>query len=364
MSDCIIIGGGIIGMLTARNLHLAGCKVTLLEKSDTGKEATWAGGGIVSPLYPWRYADSVSHLASWGQANYESLCLALLENTGIDPEYTKNGLLILAPDEEKQALSWAEQFSPSLETVSADELEKIEPAMKNTGKTGIWMKDIAQVRNPRIAKALRAEMDRLGIIVMPDSEVVGFKTDNNRISGAQTRKGVFTADKYAVCTGAWTGEFLKPFGLDIPVHPVQGQMILFKAKPDEISRIVLETDRYVIPRRDGRVLFGSTVEHVDFDKQVTASAKKELHDIAVERFPVLKDRPIEHHWAGLRPGSPDGIPVISQHPAFENLYINAGHFRNGVVLAPGSCQLMSEIMLGHETSFDAHDYALTTLAKR
>ena len=359
MSDCIIIGGGIIGMLTARNLHLAGCKVTLLEKSDTGKESTWAGGGIVSPLYPWRYPDSVTQLASWGQANYEILCNTLLENTGIDPEYTKNGLLILAPEEEQQALQWAQEHAAKLETLTAGEVDRIEPAMKNTGKTGIWMENIAQVRNPRIAKALRAEIDRLGIEIFPDAEAIGFNIEKNRISGVKTAQGLMKADQYAVCTGAWTGQFLKPLGMEIAVKPVQGQMILFKANPGDISRIVLETDRYIIPRRDGRVLFGSTVEHVDFDKQVTESAKKELHDIAVERFPVLRDKPIEHHWAGLRPGSPDGVPVISQHPDFANLFINAGHFRNGVVLAPGSCQLMTEIMLQQKTSFDADNYALS-----
>jgi glycine oxidase len=359
MTDSIIIGGGIIGMLTARNLRLAGQKVTLVEKSDTGRESSWAGGGIVSPLYPWRYAESITRLASWSQARYPFFCNELHENTGIDPEYTRNGLLILAPGESEPAFEWSIQFSRHLEILSSEDIAGVEPAMAATDKSGIWLENVGQVRNPRLTSALRADIEKLGVKIITQTEVVSIDTDNHRVASLTTGTGKLEADQYAVCTGAWTGELLEPLGVSIPVEPVQGQMILFKAEPGDIQRIVLEDDRYVIPRRDGRVLFGSTLEHVGFDKHITESARKELHDIAVHRFPVLKDRQVEHHWAGLRPGSPDGIPIISQHPELENLFINAGHFRNGVVLGPASCELMSEMMLGRETSFFAEDYALT-----
>jgi len=358
MTDCIIIGGGIIGMLTARNLRLAGKQVTLIDKGETGRESSWAGGGIVSPLYPWRYADSITRLAGWGQTHYELICNEISENTGIDPEYTKNGLLILAAEESQQAVDWSVRFSRELEILSSDEITQIEPAMRSNHKPGIWLENIAQVRNPRIVKALRADIEKLGVNILAYRQVNSIDTKDGQVVSVTTDTGKLKADQYAVCTGAWTGELLEPLGVSIAVKPVQGQMILFKSDPGAISRIVLEEDRYIIPRRDGRVLYGSTVEHVGFDKHTTESAKKELHDIAVERFPILKDKPVEHHWAGLRPGSPDGVPVISRHPEFENLFINAGHFRNGVVLAPASCQLLSEMMLGQETSFDIEDYAI------
>jgi glycine oxidase len=358
MTDCIIIGGGIIGMLTARNLQLAGKQVTLIEKGDTGRESSWAGGGIVSPLYPWRYANSITRLASWGQMRYSQLCRELLENTGIDPQYTESGLLIISPQEEQMALEWSIQFSRKLEIVTPDEAGQIEPAMRKSDNNGIWLENIGQVRNPRIVQALRADIERLGVAIITDTEVTKFNTLSGKISCVSTTKGNYEADQYAVCTGAWTASLLEPLGTGIPVQPVQGQMILFRAQAGDINRIVLEEDRYIIPRQDGRVVFGSTVEHVDFDKHITETAKQELHGIAVERFPVLKDKPVEHHWAGLRPGSPDGIPIISQHPEFENLFVNAGHFRNGVVLGPASCQLLTEIMLGHDTSFFTGDYGL------
>jgi len=358
MTDCIIIGGGIIGMLTARNLQIAGYKVRIIEKGETGRESSWAGGGIISPLYPWRYKDSITELATWGQAHYQSLSEQLKQDTDIDPEYTSNGLLIISPDEEAEAVNWAKQFSSRLSIISPNQVSQIEPAMQTQEYSGIWMEAIAQVRNPRLVKALRTDIDHRGIEVISRTEVTSFKLQNQKITGVSTKKGDFEADQFAVCSGAWTGELLKPLGIEIPITPVQGQMILFKAGEKDITRIVLEEDRYIIPRRDGRVLFGSTVEHVDFNKQVTAQAKQELHDIAIERFPILKNMEIEHHWAGLRPGSPDGVPMISQHPEYENLFINAGHFRNGVVLAPASCQLITEIMLDQPTSFASEDYSI------
>lgn len=336
-------------MLTARYLSQAGQQVTLVDKSDTGQESTWAGGGIVSPLYPWRYKDSITALAQFGQEHYPAICEELLEHTGIDPEYRNSGLLMISPEEEQLALQWAEQFNYDLETVSPEQISEIEPAMRSTDKPGLWMKAIGQVRNPRIAKSLRADIEQRGVKIVTNTEITGFETHNNKVTAIKTKDSTLEADQYAVCTGAWTSDLLKPLGLELDIEPVQGQMIVFKAEPNDIHRIVLKEDRYVIPRKDGRVVFGSTLEHVGFEKHTTEKAKKELHDLAMERFPVLKDKPVEHHWAGLRPGTPDGVPVISVHPELDNLFINAGHFRNGVVLAPGSCKLMSELILNQQT---------------
>ncbi|MGD2118533.1 MAG: glycine oxidase ThiO [Chromatiales bacterium] len=358
MSDCIIIGSGIIGMLTARNLQMAGAEVTLIEKSQPGQESSWAGGGIVSPLYPWRYDGSVTRLASWGQRHYPLLCEQLKEDSGIDPEYVRSGLMIIAPDEQQQALSWSEHSGPGLEIIPADDIRTIEPAMSTTAESAIWMESVAQIRNPRIAKSLRVDVEKRGIRIISNTEIVSFYAKNEQIIGVTDGYETFHADQYAVCSGAWSGTLLAQLGTDIPVRPVQGQMILFRAKPHQVSRMVLEQDRYIIPRRDGRILFGSTIEHVDFNKHTTDAARQELHDIAVSRFPLLRDCEIEHHWAGLRPGSPQGIPIISRHPSYKNLFVNAGHFRNGVVLAPASCRLMVELMQGHHPFLPTEPYSL------
>jgi len=346
MTHSIVIGGGIIGMLTAWNLHNSGHRVTVIERGQTGRESSWAGGGIVSPLYPWRYHDAISSLANYGQQHYPEICRILADQTGIDPEYTENGLIIIAPEEELLAVKWSERYFPSLDLVQAKQVSQLEPGMRTSDTSAIWMPAIAQVRNPRIAKSLAKMLKNLNIDVITDTEITSFTENNGQLTGIKSVDRNFVADNYVVCSGAWTGDLLHQTGLDLAIKPVKGQMILFKGAPNDIKRIVLEEDRYIIPRRDGRILFGSTVEHSGFDKAISQSAKQELHDIAVERFPVLKDKQIEHHWAGLRPGSPDGIPVIGQHPELENLYINAGHFRNGVILGPGSCKLITSLING------------------
>ena len=352
MKDTIIIGAGIIGMLTAIRLQQSGHKVTLIDKNDTGKESSWAGGGIISPLYPWRYHESISVLARFGQQNYAALAEELTDATGISPEYKEDGLLILGNAEIEQAQQWSQTFYQSLEVVSPEQIAEIEPAMRATQDKAVWMPGIAQVRNPRIAKSLRAYVDQLDIDLKTHCQVSTLNSSDYRIDSIQTDAGLLTADNYVICSGAWSGMLLEQIDINLPIHPVKGQMILYQANPGDISRITLEEDRYIIPRLDGRVLFGSTVEHSGFEKNISRQAKNELHRIAVERFPVLADKPIETHWAGLRPGTPEGIPVIGHHPILTNLYVNAGHFRNGVVLAPGSCELLTRIINGEPSELN------------
>jgi glycine oxidase len=134
--------------------------------------------------------------------------------------------------------------------------------------------------------------------------------------------------------------------------------MLFYAKPGQVNQIVLYRDRYVIPRKDGRVLIGSTLEHTGFEKATTAEAKEALYRAAVEMFPLLNRTPIENHWAGLRPGSPNGVPYIGAHPNVEDLFFSAGHFRNGLVTGPASARLAADLMLGREPILDPAPYAL------
>jgi glycine oxidase len=166
-----------------------------------------------------------------------------------------------------------------------------------------------------------------------------------RVIGVRTPQGTLAADAVVVCAGAWTRELFEPLDDSPEVSPVRGQMLLFRGSPNAVRTIVLEENRYVIPRRDGRILFGSTLEHVGYDKSTTAEAYDELYRLAIGRFPVLQGFPIERHWAGLRPSSPAGVPYIAIHPALTNLYVNAGHYRNGIVLGPASARLVNDLIL-------------------
>ena len=357
MNRNIIVGGGIIGMLTALELTSAGNQVILFERGETGRESSWAGGGIVSPLYPWRYPDSVTRLASWSQAVYPKLCTELTARTGIDPQYTCCGLLLVAADEAGAAQDWADRHHNRLSRIDRAEFQRLEPQAAHPPDAALWMPDVAQVRNPRIVRALRARIDQLGVEVRAGEKVLELVQAHGRCIGVRTDHDSCHADTVTVCAGAWSGDLLADLPAPPAVHPIRGQMLLFRAEPGTISRMVLEEARYIIPRRDGRILFGSTLEDVGFAKQATAEAREELYAVATERFPVLKDLPVEAHWAGLRPSSPAGIPYVAGHPEIEGLFINSGHFRNGIVLGPASARLAADQVLGRPPILDPTPYA-------
>ncbi len=357
MTDCLIVGGGIIGMLTALELNAAGMAVTLIEKGNTGRESSWAGGGIISPLYPWRQDDAITRLAGWSQSHYPEVSSSLIEAGCIDPEYIKNGLLILAPADIPSALAWSERFHKTLQLINQQDILECEPGLQSEAQEALWLPEVAQIRNPRLTKSLY-QANHEKIEIREQTEASGLLIDQGRIKGVETPNGTIEAQRVIICAGAWSGSLLHHIVPPPAIEPVQGQMIIYRYQPGRIMRIVLHNDRYVIPRRDGRIVVGSTLEYRGFDKQTTEQAKQELEAFALAHFPCLQEAKIEHQWAGLRPGSPNGIPYIGQIPGIDGLYLNAGHFRNGVVLGPASARLMTDIVLQRPPILDPAPYAI------
>ncbi|HKJ08222.1 MAG TPA: glycine oxidase ThiO [Gammaproteobacteria bacterium] len=357
--DCLVVGGGLIGMLTARELQSAGLTVRVLDRQSAGREASWAGGGILSPLYPWRYTDPVTELAAWGQEYYPRLAQELAAETGIDPEWVESGLLVLGGEEQVQARTWAQHHGVRLELLDEPGIRRTEPALVETEQAALWLPDVAQIRNPRLMKALHRSLELRGVVVQEDAEVHSVVERDGQVVGVRTGACLLEAERVVVAGGAWTGDLLADLGVPVAVRPVRGQMILFHARPGLVNHIVLSRDRYLIPRRDGRILMGSTVEETGFDKSTTAAARKDLFRAAVQLVPELADYSIERHWAGLRPGTPDGVPYIGEHPRMPGLYVNAGHFRNGVVLGPASARLLADLLLERPPALDPAPFAVS-----
>lgn len=352
----IIVGGGVIGMLQARDLALKGMDVVLVEKGVCGKEASWAGGGIVSPLYPWRYSPPVTALASWSQAFYPNLVLSLEAETDVDPELTRHGLLMLSVNDEQEALSWSQEHTAWLERIDAEKIYQLEPHLRPALTKGLWMPHVASVRNPRLLRSLRVWLDRHPAVeVIEACPVLGLQRCGTRIGGLETAAhGLLEADIYVLCAGAWSQALSEHE--HIQVEPVKGQMVAFAASPGLVNRVVLSDGQYVIPRRDGLVVAGSTLEYCGYDRQTTAQAKEALTDMAIDLFPELAACQIVEHWSGFRPGTPSGVPYIGLHPEFDNVYLNTGHFRNGLVLAPASVYVLSSIISGQDCSIALEPY--------
>lgn len=354
----IVVGGGVIGLLSALQLAEAGCQVTLLDQGGTGREASWAGGGIVSPLYPWRYSEAVTALAHWSQDFYPQLGEQLLAQTGVDPQVYRTGLYWLDLDDEEQALAWAREQRRDLRAVAIDEVHRAVPSLGPGFARAVYMPDVANVRNPRLLQSLRAALAALpNVRIVENCRATGFVLDGSRVVGVHTSQGEQRAEEVLVAAGAWSAELLATLGLQLPVKPMKGQMILYKCSEDFLPSMVLAKRRYAIPRKDGHILVGSTLEDVGFDKQPTTDALDSLKRTAEELLPALAQAEVVRHWAGLRPGSPDGVPYIGAAPGHAGLWLNCGHFRNGLVLAPASCRLLVDLMQGREPIIDPAPYA-------
>jgi len=345
MVDCIIVGGGLVGMLSARELKKSGLDVLILDKGALGKESSWAGGGILSPLHPWRYSDEINRLASVGHQHYPQLAEELYQESGIDPEYIRCGMLVLNSDETIEAATWAKKWSMNMSCVNqTSDLQGILPGLNSRFEQGLWMPDIAQMRNPRLVQSVKGSLFKLNIPYKEHTTVDQFKVVNGRINGVVANGEIYHANKVLVASGAWSAKLLEAHG-DVPnIQPVKGQMILFNGPKGMLKSMILAENRYLIPRKDGRILCGSSIEHSGFDKSTSNKVKDDLLQSATSIFPELANIEIEHHWSGLRPGSPEGEPVIKAHEKIQGLFINAGHYRNGIILSLGSAQRVTKLM--------------------
>ena len=357
-SDITIIGSGIIGLLTAKELSEVGYNITLIDKSFSGQESSWAGGGILLPLYPWRQPQAISTLVLESIKKYQALSKQLLSTTGIDPEWYDCGLLICKNPDIEEATQWCHTHNIPFEEAS----DNFFSALDTQTSHPLWMPSIAQARNPRLLKSLKAYLLDVGVNFIENCEITGCSLKNDKIDALMTQQQKIDVNQLIICTGAWTGklaEQLTSTSLYQPnISPVKGQMILFDAKPDTLPHMILDEGHYLIPRKDGKILAGSSVEYTEFNKSTSTRVKDDLYTFATDLFPALKAFPVSHHWAGLRPGTEQGVPYICKHPEISNLAINAGHFRNGLVMGPASAQLMADLILDRPPCVDPKPYSL------
>jgi glycine oxidase len=344
--DVLILGGGVIGLTTAYFLAREGVRVTLLDKGDFGQEASWAGAGILPPGNPAHARSPVDQLRAHSSALFPTLSYELRERTGIDNGYLRcGGLEFISQEGEAAAEEWRSE-GIAVERLEEKQLLQLEPGLRSGLGAAYHLPDMAQVRNPRHLQALLAASRSLGVDLQPGCPVHGFEWHGQQVVAVKTNRGRLHADRYVLATGAWSEPLLEQLGWRPGIHPVRGQIALLNSDVPVLRRVLLWGPRYAVPRADGRVLIGSTEEQAGFNKQTTAAAIADLLALACQLAPGLAEARVERSWAGLRPGSPDGLPFLGSVPGFDNVYVAAGHFRAGIQLSPGTGLVMKELLLG------------------
>jgi glycine oxidase len=356
-ADVLVLGGGVIGLSTAYFLARDGIAVDVLDKGDFGQESSWAGAGILPLSNLTEARTPFDQLRGHSCRLFPILSQELRELTGIDNGYLRCGGLELSSGPGDTGEEWHAAGVP-LQILDQPALARLEPHLAGGLGKAIHLPDMAQVRNPRHLKALLAACKSYAVRLMPGCPVHGFVCDKQQIKAAKTLAGNISADRFLITTGAWTSPLLESLGVTVPIKPVRGQIALLNPGTPLFRRILLCGSRYLVPRPDGRVLVGSTEEDAGFDKRTTSQAIAELLTLANKLVPALAGSHLERCWAGLRPGSPDGLPFLGTIPGWDNFFIAAGHFRAGIQLSPGTALVMKECILGRPLSFAIDAFSL------
>jgi glycine oxidase len=356
--DVLIVGGGVIGLTTAYYLAGAGARVLVVDQGDFGLEASWAGAGILPPSNPLTARTPLDRLRALSTSLFPSLSADLRERTGIDNGYLRCGGLEFTSELDPSAEQEWRGAGVVFEAIDTVGLRRLEPNVVASPGPVYHLPDLAQLRNPRHVKALLAACQSLGVRLRPGYPVHGFEHQDHRVTSVQTLSGRLHADQFLLTAGAWSDVLLGQLGWRPGIRPVRGQIALLRCETPLIHRVLLRGPRYVVPRADGRVLVGSTEEDVGFDKRTTARAIHDLLELAYGLVPGLADAPLERCWAGLRPGSLDGLPYLGQVPGWENVFVAAGHFRAGIQLSPGTGLVMKQLLLGEKVSMPLEAFGL------
>jgi len=347
-----IIGGGIIGSLTAWRLKQLGMQPVIIERGRLGRESSWAGAGILCPIQPWLYPDDFTHLVDASLAMYPGLQQELISLTGISPEWLQNGLMVPffpddAVDHRQAALDWSQRFNWQVRELDGAQARHHEPLLAGDTTGALVWPDVAQVRNPRLLQAVHKILAMEEVEVCENAEVSGLLEAGNRVAGVQLVDGrAIHADAVLLAAGSWSGELGQALGISLPVQPVKGQIVLLHSEPGRLRHIVKHDRAYFVPRRDGRILVGASMEMVGFEAGNSVTVVQALLDALSRLLPGLGDATIEQQWMGFRPGTPDGLPFLGPAPGRHGLWIASGHYRNGVALAPITAHIISHWMNG------------------
>ena len=378
--DLAVIGGGVIGLSIAAQCAKNGWRVCVIDRDRIGKESSWAGAGILPAGASGLADDPIEQLRQLSDTLHAQWAEWLYELTRIDTEYQRCGGLYIARSPAERATMranclWWQELGIEYEPWSIDQVlsrcpmlepqSLADPSTQSTSRVDFyWVQRDAQVRNPRHLIALKAACQTLGVCLIEQAKELSLQADGTSIQSIAFtpdepgNRLKIVADRVCLATGAWTGPLLKTLGIETGIYPVRGQMQLYRFDRPPFACVVNEGHRYMVPRKDGRVLVGSCEEEVGFHKENTQEMMDQLADWASSLCPMIRRVPLEMQWSGLRPGSIDGFPYLGTLHPHTNGYIAAGHFRHGLHWSTATAVLMEQHMRGQKPLIDLEPFRL------
>ena len=363
--DVIVVGGGIVGLSAARALAAAGARTVVVERQRVGAEASTAAAGMLAPQAEAEEGSPLLELALRARDHHSALAPALEAETGLTVDLAGRGLIELAfTAEDRRRLAarreWQVRRGLAVEALGPAEVREAEPNVNPEVCGGLYVPGDRCVDNVRLVRALAASAVARGASIVTGRPVTGLVVENGRVAGVTAAAEVLRAPVVINAMGAWAG-LLAGDPLPPPVEPVRGHIVAFDMAPALLRHVVCSPRGYLVPRADGRTLAGSTTERAGFDKTVTAAGLRAVLAIALEIAPVLADVRVADSWAGLRPGTPDGLPVIGPG-ALPGLIHATGLYRNGILLGPLAGEIAAALARGLPPPVDLAPFAVTRFA--
>ncbi len=344
MPSVIVVGGGVIGCATAYYLALEGAVVTVLERGEVSGEASGAAAGILASL-----SDHGERPPFFQRLSNESLrlfdeLLPTFAETGIDVRHRSAGLLEVALTE-GEAIALKRQHEtkdqPGVERLDEVAARRLEPGLSQKTLAAILTPDTRYLDPQRLTQAFAAAARRAGVTIHEHEPVTRFLRSGDRLRGVQTPNETHEADEFVIAGGPWTTALANRLGVNIPVRPVRGQMMSLDGPPVALRHIVFGARAFALPREDGQTYVGATVEEAGYRKHTTAAGLRELRAGVASIVPSLAGAKQRRAWAGLRPATPDGLPMLGRLPGWRNGWVSSGHFRVGILLSPVSGRLLA-----------------------
>jgi glycine oxidase len=352
-ADIVIIGGGVIGLSVAWHLARAGdASIVVLERGQVGGGASGAAAGMLAPLAEARAPGPFVTLGLESLHRYPAFAEALRAETELDIELVGPGMLRVAATEEEAdalcaAFSWQRAAGLAVERLSGDEARQREPALSPTVRAAVLSPDERHVEPRRLVRALALACARRSVRIEENAPVVELMTEGPRVTGVRTASDVWPCGHVVVAGGAWSEPMGRWLGVSLPVFPVGGQILALRGLPPPLRHTVYGHAGYLVPKADGRIVVGATEERgAGFNVRPTAGGMARLLGMAQTLVPALADAAFDSVWSGLRPGSRDGLPILGPLPGWENAHVATGHFRNGILLAPITGEIVARGIVG------------------